>query len=124
MRHARQAPGATFLAALLTGAGALHLLRPQIYAGLIPRSLGPWRPWVLGSGVAELVCALLLAAPRTRAVGGYAAAALLLAVLPGNVEMALRLQRRGWGPRTAMAWLRVPAQVPLVLWALRLARSG
>ena len=115
---AHQQRAALTLAAALGAAGVLHLARPQLYAGLIPRGLGPWRPWVLGSGVAQLVCAGLLGARRSRQLGAAASAARLVAELPGNVEMALRLNRRG-GLRRTLAWLRVPLQVPLVLWALR-----
>lgn len=118
------------LAGLLAAAGVTHLVRPAVYDGLIPRALGAPRPWVLGSGVAELACAAALAAPATRRVGALATAALFVVVLPGNVTMAVRLQRSP-KPRTArrraalaVAWSRLPLQVPLVLWALRIARRA
>lgn len=118
------------LAALLAVAGVTHLVRPRLYEGLIPRALGAPRPWVLGSGVAELACAALVAVPATRRVGGLLTAALFVAVLPGNVTMAVRLQRSR-RPRTprrrlalGIAWARLPLQVPLVLWAVRVARSA
>ena len=59
-------------------------------------------------------------APRTRARGGLATAALLLAVFPGNVYMAVE-------PGDTARWLavaRLPLQVPLVLWALQVRRSA
>ena len=46
------------------------------------------REIVLVSGVAELVCAAGLVHPRTRNAAGWASAALLLAVWPGNFQMA------------------------------------
>lgn len=106
------------LAALLAGAGTLHLARPRLYDGLIPRALGRPRPWVLGSGIAELACAAALAVPRTRRRGALATAALLVAVLPGNVTMAVRARGR---VAPVVAWARVPLQVPLVAWALHAA---
>lgn len=119
----RHAP-ALALAALLGTSGVLHLRRPGIFRPLIPRSLGNPDPWVLGSGVAEIACAAALAVPATRRLGGLASAALLVAVFPGNVTMAVRSRpdARGWAGRPAVAWARLPLQVPLVAWAVAVAR--
>jgi len=114
------------LATLLGTSGVLHLRRPGIFRPLIPRSLGDPDPWVLGSGVAELVCAAALVVPSTRRVGGLASAALLVGVFPGNVTMAVRSRpgARSWIGRPAVAWARLPLQVPLVAWALAVARQA
>lgn len=113
------------LTALLGVAGALHLLTPRPFEHLIPRRLGSPRVWVVGSGVAELVCAGALAHPGTRRWGGWAAAALLVAVFPGNVTMAVRSRRgRHWSRHPVVGWGRLPLQVPLVLWAVRVAREA
>ncbi len=114
------------LAAVLVVAGALHLVAPRAYDGLIPRRLGRPRPWVLASGLAELACGAAVAVPRTRRRGGWASAALFVAVLPGNVTMAWRAPRGAGGltPRTVVAWARLPLQVPLVAWAARVARAA
>ena len=114
------------LAALLGVAGATHLGVPRVYDSLIPPWLGPPRPWVLGSGVAELGCALAVAVPSTRRAGALCAAALFVVVFPGNVQMALD-SRRGaasWNRRSVVAWARLPLQVPLVLWAWRVAAGA
>jgi len=108
-------------AAVMVGGGVLHLVAPRVYAPLIPAVLGDPRPWVLGSGVAELAAGVLLAVPRTRRVGALAVAAVLVAVWPGNVQMALDGGYPGAsGPAgdPVVAWLRVPLQIPLILWAL------
>jgi uncharacterized membrane protein len=115
------------LAALLGGSGVIHLVRPRVYAALIPRRLGPPGPWVLASGVAELACAAALCVPATRRAGGLASAALLVAVLPGNVTMAVRSRPDARSPamrHPVLAWARVPLQAPLVAWAWRVARRG
>jgi len=114
------------LATLLAGAGLTHLRRPGIYDRLIPRRLGPPRPWVLGSGLAELACAVALAAPATRRAGGLATAALFVAVFPGNIQMALDSRRGARSParRPVVAWGRLPLQVPLVAWAWLVARPA
>jgi len=121
----RHAP-AVALAALLGTSGTIHLVRPSVFRPLIPRALGDPDPWVLGSGVAELACAGALAVPATRRAGGVAAAALLVGVFPGNVTMALRSRpdARSWAGRPAVAWARLPLQVPLVAWAVAVARRA
>jgi uncharacterized membrane protein len=121
----RAAP-ALSLAGLLAAAGLTHLWRPAIYDPLIPRWLGHPRPWVVGSGLAELACAVSLVVPRTRRVGALATAALFVAVFPGNVQMALhsRAGARSWARRPVVAWTRLPLQVPLVLWAWRVAHPA
>ncbi|HEV7726694.1 MAG TPA: hypothetical protein VGO74_07200 [Modestobacter sp.] len=108
--------------ALMGGSGLLHLVRPRTYDWLVPPELGPARPWVTGSGVAELGTAALLAVPATRRAGGWAAVALLTAFLPAHLH-TFRVVRGRPGP-TAIAVLRLPLQIPLVWAALRVARAG
>lgn len=117
---------AAVLGAVLGLSGVLHLVVPRVYEPLIPRPLGRPRAWVLGSGVAELACAVAVAAPPTRRRGALATAALFVAVFPGNVTMAVRPPGGPGttGVRRAVAWARLPLQVPLVVWALRVAAGS
>ncbi len=108
------------LSALLVGAGALHFVTPGSYERLIPPFLPAPRAWIYVSGVAEVVCGVLVAVRRTRRLGGLASAALLVAVFPGNLYMAFE---PGDLPRWA-ALARLPLQVPLVLWGLQVARDA
>ena len=105
------------LACLLVTTGTLHLLRPAVFDSLVPPLLGDPRAWTYASGLAELAVAGAVALPRTRRAGGLAAAALFVAVFPGNVYLALE---PGDVPRW-VALLRLPLQVPLVLWGLQVA---
>jgi uncharacterized membrane protein len=108
------------MAAGMTGTGVFHLVRPQAYDWMIPPELGPARPWVTASGVAELATAALLAVPATRRIGGWAALAVLVGVLPAHAQ-TLRATRRD--PRKlAVAIVRIPFQVPMIRAALRVAR--
>jgi uncharacterized membrane protein len=116
------------LATLFLVSGTTHLLRPQVFEPLVPRSLPTPRGLVYASGVAELVCGAGLLHPRTRRMAGWASAALLLAVFPGNVQMSMNFGRRAArrqdaGSRaTFVATVaRLPAQVPLIRAALRAA---
>jgi uncharacterized membrane protein len=108
------------IAAGLTGSGALHLVRPQVYDWMIPPELGRARPWVLGSGVAELGAAALVAVPATRRIGGWAALAVLVGVLPAHAQTLRAL--RGDRPKLALAVARIPFQLPMIRTALRVAR--
>src|SRR5689334_14603174 len=110
------------LAGLLATAGVTHFVAPRQYDAIVPRSLpGTPRFWTYASGVAELATAAAIAAPRTRRLGGLAAAALFAAVFPANVKMA-----RDWRDRPArqrvLAYGRLPLQAPLVWWGVRVAR--
>jgi len=116
------------LAALLATSGLVHLVRPDIFEGIVPRMLPNHRALVYVSGVAELLCAAGLLVPATRRPAGYASAALLVAVFPANVQMSVahgqRAQRRG-DPASrasfAATLARLPLQVPMIRTALRAA---
>jgi uncharacterized membrane protein len=107
------------LAVLLAGAGVTHFARPRPYDSIVPRWLpGPARGWTYASGAAELAVGAAIARPRTRRAGGLAAAALFAAVFPANVQMAIDWRHRT-APLRAAAIGRLPLQVPLIWWALR-----
>jgi uncharacterized membrane protein len=104
---------------MLIGAGVVHLARPQIFDDIVPEVLpGPGRAWNYGAGIAELAVGLTVANPRTRRFGATLAALLFVAVFPGNLKMAWDWRHRSAGEQAA-AYLRLPLQVPLILWALR-----
>ena len=116
------------IAAFLTS-GVTHLVRPQVFEPIVPRSLPAPRQLVYVSGVAELVCAVGLLLPRTRRLAGWGSAALLVAVFPANVQMAVTANRRAQrdtssaakqGARAATI-ARLPVQLPLIRTALRAA---
>ncbi|HEY0497300.1 MAG TPA: hypothetical protein VGD48_16260 [Kutzneria sp.] len=112
------------LSALLAVAGVTHFAYPKPYDRIVPTALpGSARTWTYISGVAELAVAAAVAAPRTRRLGGLAAAALFAAVFPANVKMALDARGRSKGEQLATV-ARLPLQVPLVIWALRVSRSA
>ncbi|MES5819991.1 MauE/DoxX family redox-associated membrane protein [Streptomyces sp. RG80] len=111
------------LAALLAGVGVTHFTSPRSFDETIPRSLpGPPRAWTYASGVAEFALAAGLLAPRTRKAAALASAAFFVGVFPANVKMAVDWRHRPT-PQKALAFGRLPLQVPLVLWARNVARN-
>ena len=115
-----------FLIVLLVAAGVGHFVSPSSYESIVPRAIGHAHRLVQISGLAELACAALLAVPRTRRLGGWAALILFIAVFPANGQAALDGGMKGLPApldSAAAAWLRLPLQIPLVLLAAREARQ-
>lgn len=110
------------LAAVLMVMGVLHLVVPAPFERIVPRLLGSPRPWVTTSGLVEIGTGAALLAPATRRLGGWVAAALMVAVFPANVQMAVDAGAPD-GLYATAAWLRLPLQIPLILWALRAGRA-
>jgi len=108
-------------------AGAAHFVFPGPYRRIVPRVLGNEAFWVRASGLAEFGCAALLIDRRTAQLGGWATAALLVIVFPANIQMALdggvMPGAKASATSAAFAWFRLPLQLPLVLWAISVARS-
>jgi uncharacterized membrane protein len=120
----RRRHAATALAGLLATMGAFHFAVPRYFDEIVPGWVpGSARFWTVASGAAELAVAAAVAVPRSRRLGGLAAAGLFTAVFPANVQMALDWAHRSPGER-ALAYGRLPLQVPLVLWALRVSREA
>lgn len=116
------------LAGLFLTSGVIHLVRPQVFEGIVPRVLPNRRALVHASGVAELLCAAGLLHPHTRRAAGLASAVLLVAVFPANVQMSAdygkRAQRRQDASAQAMfagTLARLPMQWPMIRTALRAA---
>jgi uncharacterized membrane protein len=110
------------LTGLLLGAGVTHFVKPGFYDPIVPHLLpGPARAWTYASGVAELGVGVAVARPETRSRGALAAALLFLAVFPANVQMALDASS---AQQKAIAYARLPLQVPLIWWALSVSRAA
>ena len=120
----REEAAAYGLAALLGVAGVAHFVNPGFFDEIVPHALpGSPRSWTYLSGVAELACAAAVARPSTRRIGGLAAAIVFVAVFPANIQMAVDWRSRPV-PEQAAAYGRLPLQIPLVLWALRVRRNA
>jgi len=112
------------LAALFAASGTLHMVKPQIFETIVPRQLPEPRGLVYASGIAELACAAGLLHPRTRKAAGWASAALLLAMFPANIQMAVtegKRASRGTGSRGRLlaTLARLPLEIPMIRTALK-----
>ncbi len=116
------------LATLIGGAGVMHFVRPELFDAIVPDWMpGAARTTTYVSGVMELTAAVLVAHPRTRRVGGWFAFWTFIGVFPANIQSALDGGIAD-APEplnsAAAAWLRLPLQIPLVLWARRVAHDA
>lgn len=111
------------LALLLTVSGTAHFVVPDTFTEMVPSALPHPRLLQYAAGLTELGCAAGLLHPRTRRAAGWAAAALLVAVFPGNIQMAVDAGDAGTTERL-LTYARLPLQVPLVVWAVAVARRA
>jgi uncharacterized membrane protein len=107
------------MAAFYIWAGIAHFLRPDFYLPMMP----PYLPWhaelVFLSGVAEVLCGVGLLIPKTRKAAAWATIALLVAVFPANIHVAVNdvaVFGATEGPG-AIGYVRLPMQLVLIAWA-------
>ncbi len=107
------------MAAAYVFAGFNHLMNPSFYVAIMPPEL-PNPEWLnVLSGLAEIVLGVYLLEPRVRVLAAWGIIALLVAVFPANVYVAMEnLGTEGPGSGNAMAnWIRLPFQALFVVWA-------
>ena len=113
------------LAGFFAFAGTMHFVIPRSYEATMPPYLSRRREAVVVSGIAEIAGGAAILHPCTRRFGRWWLLALLLAVFPANVHMAVNpdqvegLDERV--PRWAL-WARLPLQPLAMLWVWRATR--
>lgn len=107
-------------------AGVTHFTNEAFFKSIVP----PYLPWpaaiVYVSGVAEIALGILLMLPATTAVAAWGLIALLIAVFPANVHMALHPELYRAISRTALL-VRLPIQgvlIAVAYWFTRSTSSG
>jgi uncharacterized membrane protein len=102
---------------LYIGAGLNHFANTSFYVGIMP----PYLPWhmglVIASGIAEIILGAMLLVARLHVFAAWGLVALLIAVFPANLQMALHPELYPWAPPVGL-WLRLPIQGLLILWAV------
>ena len=100
-------------------AGVGHFIWPEFYMPMMPPYL-PWHlPLIYLSGVAEFALGALVLMPQTRQFAAWGIIALLIAVFPANLHIALYNvplggATEGYG---IWNWVRLPVQGLLIAWA-------
>jgi uncharacterized membrane protein len=103
-------------ALFFVGAGVNHFIVTDFYLRMMPTYLPLHLELVQISGVAEVVLGVLLLVPDQAAAAAWGLIALLIAVFPANVHMALHPEAFPQFGATAL-WLRLPIQALLIAWA-------
>ncbi len=111
------------LGVLFIAAGVNHFVKPAVYERIMP----PYLPWpyelVLLSGVAEIALGALVLFPRFAFAARWGLIALLVAVFPANVHMALHTELYPDLPPAAL-WGRLPLQFMLIWWVWAVTRRN
>ena len=96
-------------ALLFLGSGIMHFTHEKFYTAIVPKSLPNPKALVQISGVAEIAGGVGVLIPSTRKLAGKGLIALLIAVFPANISMALNPERFKQFPAWAL-WARLPLQ--------------
>jgi len=96
-------------------AGLNHFRVPEAYLPIMPDYLPYPLELVFLSGFFEVVLGLLVLPRRTRKAAGWGLVALLIAVFPANIHMALHAESFPI-VAPALLWLRLPFQGVLIAW--------
>lgn len=118
MQQRNFSKAATIVGLGFVAMGLQHFLKPKLFEKIVPQ-------WVeeaglsakdanIVSGAAEIAGGLGLLLPATRPAARLGLLALLVAVFPANVEMAINPQKyKRFSP--LLLWARLPLQ-PLMAW--------
>jgi uncharacterized membrane protein len=110
-------------AAFLIVAGVTHFTNRDFFTAIVP----PYLPWpellVYVSGVAEIAIGVMLMVPATSRIAGWAAIALLIAVFPANIHMAMNPQLYPDVPLSTLL-IRLPLQGVLIALAYWFTREA
>lgn len=108
--------------------GALHFHTPAPFVQIMPA----WLPWHLElvylSGAFEILGGLGLLVPKTRRFAAWGLVALLAAVFPANINMAVNeIYLDGMPKAPWLLWARLPMQLVFalaVMWAGEIGRRA
>jgi len=104
-------------------AGINHFINADFYLKMMPPVLPAHLFLVYLSGVCEIALGILLLIPRLTRLAAWGLIALLVAVFPANLYMAMNAEMFAEFSQTAL-YLRLPVQIVLIAWAFWFTRSN
>ena len=99
---------------LFMSTGTTHLIHPEWYERIVPDILPAHWALVITTGVCEILGGLGGLIPATRRFAAWGLIALLVAVFPANVSMALNAGHFAQLAPAWALWLRLPLQAVLI----------
>lgn len=108
------------IALFFLSGGIAHFVLTDFFVMAMPDYLGYHKELVLISGVFELLGAIGILVPKTRFLAGCGLIALIIAVYPANINMALHPEQYSGIP-ALLLYIRLPLQflfIWFVWWAI------
>ena len=102
--------------------GLTHFIHPQFFLTIMPVWVPFHQSMVIISGACEILFAFLLLFPLTRRIAAWLIIALLIAVFPANIQMAVNYFNES-NPMLWIALLRLPLQLVLIGWAYHFTKQ-
>jgi uncharacterized membrane protein len=111
-------------AVFFIGAGLNHFRSPGFYQRIVPPGFPSPRFLVVVSGLAEVAGGAGLLVPPLRRLAGWGLIALLIAVFPANIYMAMESAKfADLHLPTWTFWARLPLQAVMIAWVWFVALS-
>ena len=111
------------MAAAYIAAGINHFRSAEFYYKIMPPYLPYPYPLIYISGVFESLLGALLLPYKTRRLAAWGIVILLIAVFPANIQMLVNYIHQD-NPQLWIAIVRLPLQLPLILWAYSFTKQN
>jgi uncharacterized membrane protein len=104
------------LAAFFVVAGLNHFRMPATYVAMMPEWVPMPHATNAVAGACEVLGGMGILIPALRIAAGWGLIALLVAVFPANLHVALLGRMPGFSFSPAVLWLRLPLQAVFIAW--------
>ena len=111
------------LAAFFINVGIDHFINPDFYLSIMPPAFPMHLEAVYISGFFEILGGICVLIPSLRIIAGWGLVALLIAVYPANIYMALTPEEFPDIP-IAILYFRLPLQFLFFYWAYSVTREA